>query len=499
MAAHSYEYVSPGPTVDRLLFSDSFIIGIRGPLGSGKTSGGVMKILEIAKKQQPQKDGRRYSRFAVIRNTYPELTTTTIKSWHHWVPESLGHWKSQGPPTHRIIDSNIDMEVIFVSLDRPKDVRKVLGMELTGALIDEAREVDKPLIDGLTGRVGRFRPPKTVERDDYECVSPQIIMSTNPPEQDHWWYVLAEGDTTTPRNEELNKSVRDAEEAMRKTIVNGKPLLGRNQKLFEFLAQPDANGPDAENLANLPPGYYQRLAAGKSEEWKKVYIRGEYGFVQDGRPVYPEFREHQHVKLFELNPKLPITIGIDFGNTPAATIGQRSFTGIQRARWEVVSEHMGALQFSKVLRGFLNHTCANFNIESITGDPAGDSEAQTDLQVPFKIMAANGIDVKPAYTQDSTLRRESVAHKMTELIDGEAAWQVHPVGCPVLRAGTAGKYRYRRVQIVGSEQYHLKPDKNMHSHVCEAEQYRLIGMGEGKTVLRGTLGGKRSRPAYSIT
>ena len=497
--AHAYEYHSPGPTVDRFLASDSFVIGIRGPLGSGKTSGGAISILTNAQEQQPQKDGRRYSRYAVIRNTYPELVTTTIKSWHHWVPETIGHWKAQGPPTHRIIDDNIDMEVIFVSLDRPKDIRKVLGMELTGALIDEAREIDKSLIDGLTGRVGRFQPPKTVMRDDYKCVRPQIRMMTNPPEQQHWWYVLAENDTTTARNEELIKSVRDAERTMRETIVNGKPLLGPKQKLFEFLAQPDANSPDAENLPNLPPGYYQRLAAGKSDEWIKVYVRGEYGFVQDGRPVYPEFREHQHVKLFELNPKLPITIGIDFGNTPAATIGQRSFTGIQRARWEVVSEHMGAKQFAIVLRDFLNTTCSAFEIDSITGDPAGTGESQTDLDTPFKIMKANGIDAKPANTNDPTVRREAVANKMTQLIDGEAGWQVHPQGCPMLRAGMAGRYRYKRIQIMGSDRFQDKPDKNMHSHVCDAEQYRLLGMGEGKTVLRGVIGRNRIRPAYSIT
>lgn len=495
-----YDYHSPGLTVDRLLRSDSFVIGIRGPLGSGKSSGAVMKLLEIAQRQQPQKDGKRYSRFAVIRNTYPELTTTTIKTWHHWVPENIGSWKAQGPPTHRIVDANLDMEVIFVSLDRPKDLRKVLGMELTGAWVNEAREVDKTLIDGLTGRVGRFRPPKPVERDDYECVGPQIVLDTNPPEQDHWWYVLAEGDTTTPRNEELVKSVLDAEAVMRSTIVNGKPLLSPHQKLYEFLAQPDANSPDAENTQNLPPGYYARIGAGKSDEWRKVYVRGEYGFVQDGRPVFPEFREHQHVKIFELNPKLPITIGIDFGNTPAAVIGQRSFTGIHRARWEVVSEHMGAKQFAIVLREFLNTTCAQFGIESITGDPAGESEVGTDLDTPFKIMAANGVRARPASTNDATVRREALANKMTQLIDGEAAWQVHPQGCPSLRTGVAGKYRYRRIQIAGSEQYHMKPEKNMSSHVCEAEEYRLLGMGEGRVVLRGTIGHQgRSRPAYSIT
>ena len=186
MAAIDYHYKSPGVTVDAFLQSQAFVIGLRGPIGSGKSTAAVMKLLMIAQRQPIQKDGRRHSRFAVIRNTYPELTTTTIKTWHQWVPESLGHWKASGPPTHHIIDDKLDMEVLFVALDRPKDVRKVLSMELTACWINEAREIAKPVVDGLTGRVGRF-PPKR----DGGCVDPQILMDTNSPEVDHWWYVLA--------------------------------------------------------------------------------------------------------------------------------------------------------------------------------------------------------------------------------------------------------------------------------------------------------------------
>jgi len=49
----------------------------------------------------------------------------------------------------------------------------------------------------------------------------------------------------------------------------------------------------------------------------------------------------------------------------------------------------------------------------------------------------------------------------------------------------SGAYRYKRVQVIGDERYHDVPDKNMASHVCEAEQYRLLGHGEGRTVLKG--------------
>jgi hypothetical protein len=451
-----------------------------------------MKVIMIANAQRVQADGRKHSRFAVIRNTYPELKTTTIKTWHQWVPEDIGSWTASGPPTHRIVDDKLDMEVMFVALDRPEDVRKLLSMELTGAWINEAREVPKSILDGLTGRVGRFPPTR-----DGGCVEPQIIMDTNPPEIDHWWYVLAEEDTSSQRNTDLVNSVKTAENMMRQAGT-----LGPKQPLFRFLSQSDANGPDAENLQNLPPAYYAKASAGKSEEWKKVYIRGEYGFVQDGRPVYPEFREHLHVKEFELNPRLPLSLGIDFGLTPAATIGQRSFSGIHRIRWEVVTEHMGAKQFAETLRGFIAQHCSNYQIDTISGDPAGDSDGQQDSdQTCFKILRNNGIDARPApfpgRINDFTIRREAHANSMLKLIDGEAAFQVHPQGCPTLRRGMAGQYRYRRVQVAGDERFHDKPEKNSVSHVCEADQYRMLGAGEGRVVLRGTLGGQRIKPAYS--
>ena len=498
----TFRYVSPGPTVDALLRSLAFVVGIRGPLGSGKSTGCVMKLLTIATNQVVQADGYQKSRILVVRNTYSELKTTTIKTWHQWIPDTVGKWVSQGPPTHHIrIDPvrergkvttpGLDMEIIFLALDRPVDVKKVLSLELTACWINEAREIAKDVIDGLTGRVGRYPPMR-----DGGCVNPQIIMDTNSPEVDHWWYVLAEEDTTTQRNADLVASVKDAEASMRAA-----GLLEERQPLFQFLAQPDANSPDAENLQNLPRDYYAKLSAGKTDEWKKVYVRNEYGFVQDGRPVYPEFREGLHVRLFELNTRLPLDIGIDFGLTPAATIGQRSFTGIHRVRWEVVSEHMGAKQFAEVLKGFLNQNCSQFTIGTVTGDPAGDADAQADSEITcFKILRANGIDAKPAPTNSSTIRQEAHKQAMSRLIDGEAGYQVHATGVPTLRRGMAGQYRFKRIQVLGDERYHAKPEKNMVSHVCEADQYRMLGTGEARVVLQGPLSARgRIRPAYSIT
>ena len=41
----------------------------------------------------------------------------------------------------------------------------------------------------------------------------------------------------------------------------------------------------------------------------------------------------------------------------------------------------------------------------------------------------------------------------------------------------AGQYRYKRIQITGDDRYHDKPEKNSVSHVCEADQYRMLGCG----------------------
>lgn len=67
---------------------DSFVRGIMGPIGSGKSVACVIEIISRALRQAPNQDGVRRTRWAVIRNTYPELTSTTIKTWMDWLPVS---------------------------------------------------------------------------------------------------------------------------------------------------------------------------------------------------------------------------------------------------------------------------------------------------------------------------------------------------------------------------------------------------------------------------
>ena len=69
------------------------------------------------------------------------------------------------------------------------------------------------------------------------------------------------------------------------------------------------------------------------------------------------------------------------------------------------------------------------------------------------------------------------------MIDGEPGLLIDPA-CRVIRKGLSSKYIYKRIQVVGDDRYHDKPDKNFWSHVCEAAQHAMVGAGEGKRITR---------------
>lgn len=485
------DWYPPGPVAESFMDAAGFVAGIMGPVGSGKSVTCAMKVLELSQNQTPSPlDKKRYTRGAIIRNTYPELKTTTIKTWHQWVPPDVGRWRDEGPPCHHIQVGDLDIEVLFIALDRPQDVRKLLSLELSWAWINEAREVPKAILDGLTGRVGRFPEAK-----HGGCRAPQIVMDTNPPDTDHWWYMLAEHDASTPKGEELQKSVMEAERELRAIGA-----LAEGQALFEFFHQPGGLSPNAENtegLGHMPGGrvgYYTRASAGKTSEWVNVYVNGNYGFVMDGKPVYPEYNDTLHCKPTDYNPRLPVFIGLDFGLTPAATLFHRSAVGRYLVFDELVTEDMGAVRFAELLRDKL----AQYGIQqaTITGDPAGDIRAQTDEITPFQILRANGVDARPAPTNDFIKRRESVAVPLSRLIDGQPGIQIDP-RCRNLRKGMMGGYCYRRVQVTGSERFADMPDKGKLSHVAESFQYGILGAGEHRELVRRpSRGGHRS--AYAV-
>jgi len=458
----------PSPTLRRFHASNAFVRLLRGPIGSGKSVGCCWEIWSRACEQRPGPDGIRRSRWAATRNTYGELTSTTLKTWLYWFPEERFGRVVHAAPIEQILrwpladGTHVELTMWFLALDRPDHVKKLLSLELTGAWMNEGREQPKAILDGLTGRVGRFPAAQ-----DGGATWNGVIADTNSPDTDHWWYKLDE----------------DKPEG------------------FDFFAQPSGLSDEAENLdfllqsadtLALPIGhptrraagrrYYERLLHGKTDDWIRVYVHGDYGYVRDGKPVYPEFRTNLHVREFEIVKKLPLYGGMDFGLTPAGLWGQRMPNGQIRIHRELVSEDMGVKRFGGLWLKDTNLHYPNHPVERVTGDPAGTARGDDELDT-FQVLRGEKVIAHPAHTNSFTIRREAFAAPLTKLIDGEPALIVHP-RCKQLIKALAGGYQFKRVLVSGADRYHDVPDKNMHSHVAEAGQYLVLGMGGARDLRR---------------
>ncbi len=469
-----FKYKPDGQVLKDFMRDDTFFRGIRGPVGSGKSVSCCVEVFRRSIMQKPNKDGVRRSRWAIIRNTNPQLRTTTIKTWLDWFPEEeWGKFMWSVPFTHHIKKADLDMEVLFLALDRPEDVKKLLSLELTGIWINEAREIPKSIIDACTMRVGRF-PSMREGGPSWSGV----IADTNAPEEDHWWPIMS-GEVPIPDHIPIEQA-RMLVKPDNWSFYSQPPAM--EEKLTDEGSIDDyLESNKAENKKNMLKTYYPNLVKGKTKSWIDVYVMNRLGTIQEGKPVYPHFVTETHVATEEIPIAVgvPLYIGVDFGLTPAAVFGQKV-----RGRWliqsEIVAIDMGIVRFSELLRQEIATRFGDLEV-LIYGDPAGDFRAQTDESTPFQILRGAGLRATPAPSNSVDLRLESVTSQLNKMADGKSAFLVDR-RCPSLIKGFEGGYAYKRIQASG-ERYDVKPEKNMYSHIHDALQYLLIGAGEGRSLM----------------
>lgn len=436
---------------------------IMGPLGSGKTVQSCIKLFTAMLRQEPNRDGIRPSRFVAIRNTYSDLETTTIKDWIELFGE-LGAFTKSYPPVHQLDfeledGTIVNSEVIFLALDRPDAVKKLRGMQTTGFWLNEAKELSKPVVDMADLRHGRY---PSMAAGGVNCTWHGMMGDYNAPDDDHWLYRLAE------------------EEFPEGWAFYRQPggLLRKGDTFHE--------NPNAENLHNLPSGYYTRGQAGKAQDWIKVNLCNEYGFVQEGKPVHPEYNDSVHCKEVEPNVAYPVVLGADFGRTPAIAFLQY-IPGM--GRWlmfdELLCEDMSAATFAPQVKQYIDQNYSRFKFKRGWGDPSGGNGTQATEDTAFSIFRANSVNLGPTDTNDPLTRRSALTGSLTRLcMDGKPAFIIHP-RCKTARKGLGGGFCYKRVQVAGDERYKDEPDKNKYSHVCEALEYGLQGEGEGRKAMIG--------------
>ena len=486
---------SSAPTIARFFKSDAFVRGLMGPVGSGKSYACCAEIFRRAVQQRPSpRDGVKYSRWAIVRNTHPMLRTTTLKTWLELLPEHVwGPVKYSPPITHHINlpprdgAAGIDMEVLFLALDDPKDVRKLLSLELTGAWVNEARELPKAVVDGLTHRVGRY-PTKADGGPSWRGV----IMDSNPMDDDHWYYRLAEKDRPTGRF--AWDFFRQPGGVLEVPLEDLPQEMPEAQGYIHQAGRWWQTNPKAENLRNLPTGYYDQLLGGKNLDWIQCYAKGEYTFVQEGRPVWPEFNDQMMAADLEPEPNVPVHIGLDFGLTPAAVFAQKLPDGRWHVLHELVSFDMGLERFCSMLKSDIEARFPRMEM-LVWGDPAGSQRDQIFETTAFDHLKTHGILARPTATNEFRTRREALAIPMGRLIDGKPGFMIDR-RCLKLRKSLGGGYHFKRLAIgAGQERFRDVPDKNEHSHVGDAAGYCLLGSEHKMMTKRPTPTGGRPTQA----
>jgi len=460
------EWVPPGPVAGAFVESRAPIAAIAGPVGSGKTTASLMKIVKAAQRQRPSpRDGVRRWKHLTIRDTFTDLQRTIFPSWFELFPKDFGEWVG-GPPAKHVLRfadkfGPIELQHDFMGLGDDRIENLLRGYQGSSFYANEADLLEYGAIDFMFSRMGRF--PGAI---DGGCAWRGGWMDFNMPEQDHWLYTLL-----------VEGIIPDTEPEQ---VAEG----------FQFFVQPGGMDAKAENRHNLPRDYYERMT-GTMPDWRaRRLVHNQWGYSRDGKPVYPEFRDGVHVSPVALEPArgLPVGIGMDAGGTPAAAFGQFMPSGQFRVLDEIVTgpgtgpKAFSDLLMAKISARFRGHDIFGWADPSAAMGPGNDG---TDSNWLETVRIRSKIAFRPAPTNSPGMRQEALRTPLSRMVEGEPGFLLDP-RCRSLRKAFNSGYHYRRIQLHGaSGRFDTKPAKNQWSHVIEALEYLGLGGPGGLAVVMG--------------
>lgn len=471
-------YEPGGKVLADYLVDRAHVSVIRGPIGSGTSSASCIKIGMLAAEQNKSPlDGIRRSRWAVIRNSYPALRNTTVRTWLDWWSENLYGKMNWGKPMmHMMRWADVECEVIFLALDDEADVAKLRSLELTGVWINELEYIPKIIFDEAESRTGRYPAQK-----DGGSRWSGVLADLNAPNEDHW---LVQMTQEVPYPDEIPEEDRsfwpkDWSYFVQPPALN--EIFGPDGKtVVDYQLNPGA-----ENAQWLVPGFYDEKRRGKSKQWIDSRLMNRITFVVDGDPVWPMFRRETHVspRTLSYNNAYPLVVALDFGRRPSALVGQEIGNRIYILR-EFRMYGVGAATFAPALKRQLDQHYPGAVIR-FTGDPKGRDRGQADENTAYDVFAKHGMQVSPAPVKNNHIqtRITAVEQVLNEMFNGGPRIQIDPLNCPTLVAGMSGKYQMRKLMI-GEDP---TPEKDKYSDIADCLQYMVLFLGNGRVL---------SGPAY---
>lgn len=465
-------YDPPGSLV-KFLTSEKFIALQVGPVGSTKTTAGIMKIAYHASRMAKCVDGVRRSRAIWVRRSRQMLFDTSIKDFLSWYPPGVaGEW-SKTDAKFNLRFGDVDCEVLFRPMEDESDINRLLSLQGSFAIFDEFREISPAVFEAMQGRLGRYpdkrlvppRPEWGLDEKGHPiggCVTDDgkpnkhLWGMTNPPDADTYYESLL---TDPPDN-------------------------------MDAFIQPSGMSPEADWLQYLPNNYYEDLAQGKSQDYIDVYIHSLFGRSLSGQPVFRCFNRETHVaKEPPTVLTSPVLIGVDAGLNPTAVLGQVAYDGRLVIPAAITGNEggMGALRFIREkLKPLLANKFSGLPVKIII-DPAAFQRAQTDERSVADIFKAEGFSVIPAKTNALAARLAAVESYLTRTVGDKQAILISPEAELLVRA-LAGKYRYKTNTKGETDD---KPEKSHPwSDVADACQYLCLH-ADGGGIFGQTVGTQR--------
>ena len=390
---------------------------IQGPVGSGTSTACCHYIWAVANEQAADVYGKRRTRWVIVRNTFDQLKQTTLKTWRYWFVErafgAFGDVKMSNPPEHRIQwqrkdGTLVDLEVIFLSLDRDEDVSKLLSMEMTGVWFNEVQFSEKTIFDAAHSRAmqGRY-PPKLDGGPTWKGV----IADLNAPPEGHWIPYMR-GDLPLPLEWDDDRRREFKKPSDWKFFIQPPGLIEifENGKLAGYRENNRANREElglvpvdavAENQKWVSESY-ENLIKGKSKSWTDTFVMNRVGLYRTGKAVFESFVPETHIAKtpIKFQVEWPLIVGLDFARNPAAAMCQL-IRGQLVVLDEFGLENVSANTFAPQLKQRLANKFRTVFVPDgpgvqFWGDPTGDSKGQATDQTPYQIFRSHGMAVVPA-------------------------------------------------------------------------------------------------------
>jgi hypothetical protein len=496
LATLSLNYKAADPVIAAFHASKKKIRYLRGSRGSTKTTATIMELWHLACTIRPCLDGVRRSRMLIVRDTYPNLDRTTLKSVKMWVGQ-FGHGGNTLPPTMYFNltlpdQTRVESEWRFIAISDEAQFDDFRSLELTGAWINEAVSLPPSIIGEIMGSLGRY-PGKNMfdtkglidgNGNDIRPFEPRLIIDTNGAEEGSPWQDIEDN---PPENMDVFIQVG----AYLEVPLEQAQAKYTPESFVEKFGRAYVPNPKAVYARKIPGGFEYwadliRTATRKSTI--DTLVLNKWSSATSGSAVYASYKDEIHKAAHELDAVFtqPLHIGIDHsGLHPAASIGQ-----VQNGQLvlldEVVFDADGLTSFEEfvndMLVPLLQAKYAGMEVDIIL-DPA-IQRSQINKQTVYDVLRDHGLSARPAVladtrTNDPKVRIEAVEHFLIK----KRGFLASP-NCTQSIGALRGGHKF--LEIPGRPgMYSPKPAKGPFSHIGDAIGYLALGVRQNIRSMMG--------------